>query len=200
MILPLKSLASSRIDGLENTSFKVILSNILIAVPETKQGLRRRISVGGWGIRTIFSWVAQGGLSEEVTFKLRLSWWDDAGQARCGKAESARGTERPEKTGKKKGFIKQKKKPFPPFAQVPGGKTWSSLHGRRAFLSFRRMNHGRTGMEVEKQEVISVVQVRGDGGLGQIEGNGKRDKKKIRGRTNTIFQWIWHWRGKGEIQ
>ena len=47
MILPLKSLASSRIDGLENTSFKVILSNILSAVPETKQGLRRRISVGG---------------------------------------------------------------------------------------------------------------------------------------------------------
>lgn len=45
-------------------------------------------------------------------------------------------------------------------------------------------------MEVEKQEVISAVQVRGDGGLGQIEGNGKRDKKKIRGRTNTIFQWI----------
>lgn len=37
MILPLKSLASSRIDGLENTSFKVILSNILIAVPETKR-------------------------------------------------------------------------------------------------------------------------------------------------------------------
>lgn len=39
-------------------------------------------------------------------------------------------------------------------------------------------------MEVEKQEVISVVQERGDGGLGQIEGNGKRDKKEIRGRTN----------------
>ena len=34
-------------------------------------------------------------------------------------------------------------------------------------------------MEVEKQEVISVVQERGDGGLGQIEGNGKRDKKEI---------------------
>ena len=39
-------------------------------------------------------------------------------------------------------------------------------------------------MEVEKQEVISVVQERGDGGLGQIEGNGKRDKKEIRGSTN----------------
>lgn len=72
MILPLKSLASGRIEGLENTSFKVILSNILIAMQGTKQGLRRRISVGGWGIGTIFRWVARGGLSEEVTFKLRL--------------------------------------------------------------------------------------------------------------------------------
>lgn len=72
MILPLKSSASSRIEGLENTSFKVILSNVLIAMQGTKQGLRRRISVEGWGIGTIFSGVAQEGLSEEVTFKLRL--------------------------------------------------------------------------------------------------------------------------------
>lgn len=45
-------------------------------------------------------------------------------------------------------------------------------------------------MGAEKQEVTSVVQASGDGGLGQIEGNGKRDKKEIRGRTSTIFQWI----------
>lgn len=45
-------------------------------------------------------------------------------------------------------------------------------------------------MGEEKQEVISVVQARGDGGLGQIAGNGKRDKKEIRGRTSIIFQWI----------
>ena len=156
MILPLKGLASSRIEGLENPSFKVILSNILIAMQGTKQGLRRRISVGSWGIGTIFSWVAQGGLSEEVTFKLRLLWWDVAGQARCGKAESARGTEGPEKTGKKKGLIKQTKKPFPPFAQVPGRKAWSSLPGRRVFLSFRRMDHRRTEWEQKNKKLFQL--------------------------------------------
>ena len=32
-----------------------------------------------------------------------------------------------------------------------------------------------------------MVQERGDGGLGQIEGNGKRDKKEIKDRTNWSY-------------
>lgn len=156
MILPLKSLVSSRQDRLENTSFKVILLNILIAVPETKQGLRRRISVEVWAEG---SGPFLAGLFREWPQRRWHLSWDSHDEmmlvSKVGKPRVLEELRDLRRQAKKKGFIKQKKKLFPFLHKLHGRHDLAYME-EEAFLSFRRMNHRRTRMEVENKKLFQL--------------------------------------------